>query len=66
MIVLTEWNGSVIDQSLGLSEPSLSWFSADFFSVTEYVFFVIFFVDVLVKVGVSGNLRQFTRERGVI
>ena len=66
MVLLTEWSGSVIDQNLGLSEPAPSWFSPEFFSVTEYVFFVVFLLDVVAKVCILRHEWYYSRREGVM
>ena len=66
MILLTEWNGSLIDQNLGLAEPSSSWVSESFFSVTEYIFFVIFLLDVVAKVTILRHEWYYTQREGVM
>ena len=66
MILLTEWNGSVIDQALGLSEPSPTWFSSEFFSAAEYIFFVIFLLDVVAKMCILRREWYYSQREGVM
>lgn len=52
MIIMTQWTGSQADILLGISTSSSLNLTEHFFEISEYVFFVLFVLDVLIRVWV--------------
>ena len=64
MIIHSQWVGAATDATLGVTESSESIFSQQFFDITEYVFFSIYLVDLLVRIGVLRNEWYYDPKRG--
>lgn len=64
MIIHSQWVGRSTDVSLGLIESSETFFSEKFFDITEYIFFGIYLVDLVVRIAVLRNEWYYDPKRG--
>lgn len=64
MIIHSQWVGISTDVSLGIIESSETIFSEAFFDITEYIFFGIYLVDLLVRITVLRSEWYYDPKRG--
>ena len=66
MIIHSQWVGISTDVSLGLIESSDTFFSQEFFDITEYIFFGIYLVDLVVRIAVLRREWYYDPKRGLM
>ncbi|CAE6916345.1 Scn11a [Symbiodinium sp. CCMP2456] len=64
MIIMTQWTGSQADVLLGISTSSSLNLTEHFFEISEYVFFVLFVLDVMIRVWVLRREWIFDHREG--